>query len=305
LLINAKAWTGNPSQPWVETVGIKGSRIIAVGSKSLETEFKANKTIDAGGKLVLPGVIVNHVHFLDGAVTLLALEIAGIDRDTPDREGGLTVRDLNGDPTGMLKDNALLLVTRKMPKASDEQNTRMFNAATEEGLKHGVTQIYNVNERESQWDNIAIFEKAKTEGRLKIRAYYIPHITNRHRLAERIKAPVKGDEWLRFGGVKQLVDGSLGSTTAWYYQTYSDVPETSGFPLMQMDELKATIADAHELGLQLMIHAIGDRTNNEILRIFDELNVKDSRPGIEHAQHLSPACIKRFAELGVIPSMHP
>jgi predicted amidohydrolase YtcJ len=154
----------------------------------------------------------------------------------------------------------------------------MFNAAIEEGLKHGVTQIHHVIERESQWDNIAIFEKAKTEGRLKIRTYYIPHISNRHSLAERIKAQGKGDEWLRFGGVKQLVDGSLGSTTAWFYEPYSDAPETSGFSLMRMDELKATIAVAHELGLQLMIHGIGDRTNDEILGIFDELNLKGSRP---------------------------
>jgi predicted amidohydrolase YtcJ len=154
----------------------------------------------------------------------------------------------------------------------------MFNAAIEEGLKHGVTQIHHVIERESQWDNIAIFEKAKTEGRLKIRTYYIPYISNRHSLAERIKAQGKGDEWLRFGGVKQLVDGSLGSTTAWFYEPYSDAPETSGFSLMRMDELKATIAVAHELGLQLMIHGIGDRTNDEILGIFDELNLKGSRP---------------------------
>jgi predicted amidohydrolase YtcJ len=379
LVINAKAWTGNPKQPWVETIAIKGSRIIAAGDKDLEAKFSASKTIDADGQLVLPGFIDNHVHFMEGAATLLnidtqsaktkqafiskikdyalsipegewitggiwdheawggelphrdwideytqnnpvfltrtdghmgianslALEMSGINKDTPDSEGGMIVRDPNGDPTGILKDNALMLVTEKMPQASDAQSNRLFDAAIAHGLKNGVTQVHNVDERERQWSNIAIFEKAKAEGRLKIRAYYIPHISNRHRLAERIKTQGKGDEWLRFGGVKQLVDGSLGSTTAWFYQPYADAPETSGFPLMPMDELKSTIAEAHALGLQLVIHGIGDRTNDEILRIFEELDVKGSRPRIEHAQHLSPAAIKRFAELGVIPSMHP
>jgi predicted amidohydrolase YtcJ len=379
LVINAKAWTGNPNQPWVETIAIKDSRIIATGGKELEAEFNANKTIDAEGKLVLPGFIDNHVHFMEGAATLLnidtqsaktkqafiskikdyalsipegewitggiwdheawggelphrdwidqytqnnpvfltrtdghmgianslALEMSGINKDTPDTEGGLIVRDANGIPTGILKDNALMLVTEKMPQPSEAQNSRLFDAAIAHALINGVTQVHNVDERERQWSNIAIFEQAKAEGRLKIRVYYIPHISNRHRLAEQIKIQGKGDQWLRFGGVKQLVDGSLGSTTAWFYQPYADAPETSGFPLMPMDELESTIAEAHALGLQLVIHGIGDRTNDEILRIFEQLDVKGSRPRIEHAQHLSPAAIKRFAPLGVIPSMHP
>jgi predicted amidohydrolase YtcJ len=379
LVINAKAWTGNPKQPWVETIAIKDSRIVATGGKDLEADFNATKTIDANGKLVLPGFIDNHVHFMDGAATLLnidtqsaktkqafitkiknyalsipegewitggiwdheawggelphrdwidehtqknpvfltrtdghmgianslALEMSGINKETLSSEGGLIVRDPNGDPTGVLKDNALMLVTEKMPRPSEAQNNRLFDAAIAHGLINGVTQVHNVDERESQWSNIAIFEKAKAEGRLKIRTYYIPHISNRHRLSERIKTQGKGDNWLRFGGVKQLVDGSLGSTTAWFYEPYSDAPETNGFPLMPMKELKSTIAEAHALGLQLIIHGIGDRTNDEILRIFEELNVLGSRPRIEHAQHLSQAAIKRFAELGVTPSMHP
>jgi predicted amidohydrolase YtcJ len=379
MILNAKAWTGNPNQPWVDTIAIKDSRIVALGGKSLENDFNANTTIDAGGKMILPGFIDNHVHFMDGAATLLnidtqsaktkpafikaieeyalvtpkgewitggiwdheawggelphkdwidqvteenpvflirtdghmgianslVLKLVGIDKNTADPEGGLIVRDANGEPTGMLKDNAMQLVTAAMPQLSTEQQNRLFDAAVSEALKNGVTQVHHVDERESQWRNIAIFEQAKAEGRLKIRAYYIPHISNRKRLAQRIKSKGKGDEWLRFGGVKQLVDGSLGSTTAWFYKPYDDARETSGFPLMPMDDLKKTIAEAHELGLQLVIHGIGDRTNDEILRIFDELNVSGSRPRIEHAQHLSVSAIKRFSELGVIASMHP
>jgi predicted amidohydrolase YtcJ len=127
----------------------------------------------------------------------------------------------------------------------------------------------------------------------------------RQQLAQRIKAQGEGDNWLRFGGVKEIVDGSLGSTTAWFYDPYTDAPETSGFPLMEMTALRTSIREAHNLGLQLAIHAIGDKANDEILSLFAELDLKGERPRIEHAQHLSGAAINKFAELGVVPSVHP
>jgi len=110
---------------------------------------------------------------------------------------------------------------------------------------------------------------------------------------------------LRFGGVKELVDGSLGSTTAWFYKPYTDQPETNGFPLMKMAELKASLKEAHDYGLQLAIHGIGDQANDELLKLFEEIDVKGHRARIEHAQHLSVNAIKRFEALGVVPSMHP
>ncbi len=379
VIINAKAWTGNPNQAWAETIVIKDSRIIAVGDSALAKNYKAEETIDAQGKLVLPGFIDNHTHFMDGANSLVSvdtygsktiedfltrikkfattapkdewitgglwdheawggelphkdwldeisteipmylmrtdghmaianskvLELAGITRDTPNPEGGVILKDTNGEPTGIIKDKALNLVLAVLPPVTADKNAKTFDVGIQEALKNGVTQVHNMSENAKSWSNIAIFEKAKAEGRLKIRTYFFPHISMRNEIAAKIKAEGKGDEWLRYGGVKELVDGSLGSTTAWFYDPYSDTPETSGFALMQMDELKQNIKEAHELGLQLAIHGIGDRTNDEILKIFDELNVKGSRPRIEHAQHLSKAAIKRFAELEVIPSMHP
>jgi hypothetical protein len=379
IIVNAKAWTGNKEQPWTETIVINDSRIIAVGDSSLVAQYQAKKIIDAQGKLVLPGFIDNHTHFIDGANSLVSvgtygsktseeflttiknfaatapkdewitgglwdheawggelphkswlddisteipiylmrtdghmaivnskvLALAGINKDTPNPEGGLIEKDANGEPTGIIKDNALSLIRKMLPPATDEKNARTFDVGVQEALKNGVTQIHEMSENAESWSNIAIFEKAKAEGRLKIRTYFLPHISMRHDLAEKIKKEGKGDAWLRFGGVKELVDGSLGSTTAWFYEPYTDAPETSGFALMQMEDLKQNIKEAHELGLQLAIHGIGDKTNDEILKIFDELNVKGSRPRIEHAQHLSRGAINRFAELEVIPSMHP
>ncbi len=379
IISNATVWTGNPNQQWANTIVIKDSRIIAVGDSSLTEQYQAQKIINAQGKLVLPGFIDNHTHFMDGANSLVSvdtygsktiedflgiiknfaatapkdewitgglwdheawggelphkdwldeisteipmflmrtdghmaianskvLELAGITNDTANPEGGIILRDENGEPTGIIKDKALNLILAVLPPVTDEKNALTFDIGIAEALKNGVTQIHNMSENAKSWNNIAIFEKAKAEGRLKIRTYFFPHISMRQEIAEKIKAEGKGDEWLRFGGVKELVDGSLGSTTAWFYEPYTDSLDTCGFALMQMDALKQSIKEAHELGLQLAIHGIGDKTNDEILNIFEELNVKGSRARIEHAQHLSKEAISRFAELEVIPSMHP
>lgn len=375
LLTNAIVWTGNSQQPWADTIVIKGNRIHDVGGSDLVAMYHEASTIDVQRRLVLPGFIDNHVHFMDGAASLVSvdtfsaktkqdfihtlaefakdlpagewitgglwdhevwggelpqrrwidsvtgdnpvfllrldghmaiansvtLELAGITDDTPDPDGGLIVRDAEGKATGVLKDNAMNYVFSILPAMSEEKISAMFDAGIAEGLRNGVTQIHNM----SNWNNIGIFEKARAEGRLKIRTYYFPHISERHRLAKRIKEQGKGDQWLRFGGVKELVDGSLGSTTAWFYKPYTDAPETRGFPLMDMESLRQSIQESHEYGFQLAIHGIGDQANDEILKLFDELKIKGHRARIEHAQHLSSNAISRFAELGVIPSMHP
>lgn len=375
MIVNATVWTGVDEQPWAQTIVINENKIVAIGADDLARQYAAAETIDVGGKLILPGFIDNHTHFMDGSASLLGiktqgttssqefietvrdyaatspegewivgglwdheawegnlphkdwideytenkplfllrtdghmaiansavLDLAGVTKDTPDPEGGLIVRDADGEPTGVLKDNAMNFVWAVIPALSEEQADRTFDAGIQEALENGVTQVHNM----SSWDNIEIFKRAKADGRLKIRAYYFPHISNRHKLAEMIERDGKGDNWLRFGGVKELVDGSLGSTTAWFYDPYTDEPDTNGFPLMQMDALKTSLEEAHAYGFQLAVHGIGDQTNDEILRLFDELGVKGHRARIEHAQHLTPDAITKFAELGVVPSVQP
>ncbi len=230
-----------------------------------------------------------------------ALKKAGITRDTPDPDGGTIVRDEHGEPTGVLKDNAMNVVFEVLPPLTDEHNAAMFDAGVAEGLANGVTQVHNMG----RWEDIRIFEQAKAQGRLKLRTYFLPPISKRHELAKRIAQHGKGDDWLRFGGVKELVDGSLGSTTAWFYEPYSDEPGTRGFALMPIDELKTSLVEAHALGLQLAIHGIGDQTNDVILKLFAQMDLQDSRPRIEHAQHLTAQAVAQFAPLGVIASMHP
>lgn len=379
IIINAKVWTGNQAQPWATTIVIDDSTILAVGDDTLIHQYDSTEVIDVQGKLVLPGFIDNHVHFMDGANSLVsvdtygsktinefltriklfvstaskdewitgglwdhevwggelphkqwlddisidtpmflmrtdghmavanskALALAGIDKHTPDPEGGRILKDENGELTGIVKDNALWLIRDIIPLPTEQKNAATFDIGIQEALKNGVTQIHAVSEDANSWRNIAIFEKALDEGRLLVRTYFFPHISMRHQLAKKIEREGKGNEWLRFGGVKALVDGSLGSTTAWFHAPYTDVPSTSGFPLVSMDEFAVSLKEAHELGLQLAIHGIGDKANDEILDLFESIHVKGARARIEHAQHLSTSAIERFAQLNVIPAMHP
>jgi predicted amidohydrolase YtcJ len=113
---------------------------------------------------------------------------------------------------------------------------------------------------------------------------------------------------LRWGALKGFTDGSLGSTTAWFYQPYLDDPNTSGFNVTDTTDLRKWILAADSAGLHIAIHAIGDRANDFVLNVFEEAEKKthgDHRLRIEHAQHLSQAAIPRFAQLNVIPSMQP
>lgn len=250
----------------------------------------------------------NPVYLLrtDGHMALAnskALQIAGITKDTPDPEGGVIVRNQQGEPTGVLKDNAMQLVSAKYPAPSEEKVTQLFDAGIQEALENGVTQFHHMDM--TWWDGLPIFKKAKAEGRLKVRTYYYSHISKRHELAQMIEKEGNGDNWLRFGGVKVQADGALGSGTAWFYQPYTDAPENNGFPLLPMDELKVLLQESLDYGFQLAIHGIGDQTNDEVLRLIDEIGAKGSRPRIEHAQHLTPQAFKKFKQLGVIAAVHP
>jgi predicted amidohydrolase YtcJ len=235
----------------------------------------------------------------------VALRLAGIDENTVVPEGGEIVRNENGQITGLLKDKAMGLVDSVIPLPTEAQVDAALDAATELALSKGVTQIHDMGE----WGHLQAFLRAREQGRLRLRVYQFSLIEHAQELADYIAANGRGDDWLRWGGVKGFVDGSLGSTTAWFNQPYDDAPETSGLTKVDPDLLASQIAAADALGLQVTVHAIGDRANNWLLdtyaAVFAANGPRDRRFRIEHAQHLTAAAIPRFAELGVIPSMQP
>lgn len=245
------------------------------------------------------------IYRLDGHMVLansLALKIAGIDKDTPDIIGGEIVRDQNGNPTGILKDNAMNVLLDKVPTMSPQLKENSMRVAMDYLLANGVTSVHDV-------DSLGTYEvakKLKDAGELNIRIYTVNPLNHWKKRFGIIK---EDDKWLKTGGLKGFVDGSLGSHTAAFNEPYIDKPEDSGFFINTEENLSKWIMEADDAELQILVHAIGDKANHSILNIFDQLVLKngkkDRRFRIEHAQHLSPEDIKRFAELGVIVSVQP
>jgi predicted amidohydrolase YtcJ len=156
---------------------------------------------------------------------------------------------------------------------------------------------------------VAALARARARGTLTFRvSSYLP-LADWRSVAESVRIRGPGDAWLRTAGVKGLIDGSLGSTTAYFDQPYADAPETRGFLTTPEDSARRWIGAADSAGIQVVVHAIGDRANGLLLDIFDSVarahGPRDRRFRIEHAQHLRPRDIPRFAASGIVPSMQP
>lgn len=249
---------------------------------------------------------------LDGHMALAnstALRRAKITKETPDPPGGTIVHNpKTGEPTGILKDAAMNLVWSLIPRPTEVEAEAALNAALAEAARHGVTSIQDI----TPWNDYALYQKYRNADQLTVRIYARTPMSQWKRQADQVAREGAGDEWLRLGGLKAFMDGSLGSTTALFAEPYTDAPNTSG--LMADDnlpegKLEKDILEADKAGLQCSIHAIGDKANHVLLDYFQEARKqngpRDRRFRIEHAQHLQAADIPRFAKLHVIPSMQP
>lgn len=250
------------------------------------------------------------VNRLDGHMSLAnsaALALAKIDRSIKPIAGGEIVRRADGELTGLLKDEATNVVTAAVPASSEARLDADLARAMAHAASLGITGISSVS---TTWaEGVAAVRRARARGALTLRvSNYIP-LDRWRSVADSVKANGPGDDWIRVAGVKGLVDGSLGSTTAYFDAPFTDKPSTSGFLTTPEDSLRRWITAADSAGLQVVVHAIGDRANGLLLDIFEESARKngprDRRFRIEHAQHLRPRDIPRFAALGVIPSMQP
>jgi hypothetical protein len=385
-VVNARVWTGDRAAPWAEAIAVDGENIAALGTTAdIRARADGAAVVDAGGRLVVPGFIDSHVHFLDGGFRLASVQLrdaktrdefvsrikafaagvpagtwitggdwdhslwggelprrdwidavtpnhpvwvnrldghmalansaalaaAQVTRATRDIAGGEIVRTAAGEPTGLLKDNAMALVDKVVPPPSDAMRDRALAAAMRFVAEQGVTSVHNMG----SFADLATFARARQAGTLATRIYGVVPLGEWARLREAVAAKEyggsdgRGDDWLRVGGLKGFVDGSLGSHTAAFYEPFADAPKDRGLLVNTADDLHAWTAGADQAGLQVMVHAIGDRANGLILDIFDrvtkENGPRDRRFRIEHAQHLAATDIPRFAALAVIPSMQP
>ena len=380
-IVNARVWTGDPGRPWADAVAITGDRITAVGSSAEINKLArpVTRVIDAQGRMLVPGFIDSHVHFVEGGFGLTsvqlrdaktrdefirrigeharklpaaawmlegnwdhqnwggelprrdwidsvtpntpvfiqrldghmslantaALRAAGVTRETKDVAGGEIVRDASGEPTGILKDNAAGLVGHAVPDPRPEQEDAALDAAMRHVAEQGVTSVHNMG----TWRHLDIFGRAHRAGRLRTRIYSAVPISTWERLRDHVANNGRGDAWFRWGALKGFVDGSLGSHTAAMLEPFSDAPGDTGLFVTAPESLYTWTKGADAAGLHVVIHAIGDRANRILLDVFGrvaaENGARDRRFRIEHAQHLAPPEIPRFAKLGVIASMQP
>lgn len=382
--INTKIYTVSERQPYAEALIIEGNKILSVGSEEEIKKLinKDTKVIDLQGKLMLPGFIDNHVHFISGGFYLLgidlrpanstsefkqilknyaskfpgkwitggywdhekwevtdlptkemidevvsdqpvfvdrldghmgvansfALKLAGITKDTESPEGGLIVKDpKTGEPTGVLKDNAMYLITKHIPEPTVDENYQALLAALDEAKKLGITSVQDI----TYGDALTAFQKAKDEEKLTCRIFTRwPIADYKDHVEKSIKAGF-GDNLIRMGSLKAFADGSLGSSTAWFFDRYDQDTMTTGLAMDIITDgsLEKWALDADKNQLQLSVHAIGDRANSYMLDLYEKIINKnpkwDRRFRIEHAQHVRFEDIKRFAELGVIASVQP
>lgn len=246
---------------------------------------------------------------LDGHMALansVTLRLAGMDRSTGDIAGGTIVRDRNGELTGVLKDEAQKPVIAVIPTPSPQQSDAALQRAMAWAASKGVTGVGDVS---VPWYEVAALRRAHAAGKLTTRVAVFVPLADWRRMADTVRARGVGDDRLRVAGVKGYVDGSLGSQTALFYGPYNDAPETSGLMVTPEDSLRAWIGAADSAGLQVVVHAIGERANGILLGIFDSVSrahgKRDRRFRIEHAQHLRKRDIPRFAQSDVIASMQP
>jgi len=248
------------------------------------------------------------INRLDGHMMLVntaAMQAAGVTDEVQDVPGGEIVRFSDGRPTGIFKDNAFDVFYKALPEPTEAQEDQALQAAMEHVASHGVTSVHHMG----TFDDLEVFQRNWQKGNLKTRIYAATPIAQWAKLAKRIQVEGRGDDWLHWGMLKGFMDGSLGSHTAAFFEPYNDAPQDSGLFVTKPKQMERYILNADTANLHVVVHAIGDRANAELLDIFEKTieqnGEKDRRFRIEHAQHLRAEDIPRFAELGVIPSMQP
>ena len=344
--INGKIYTVNEKQSHAESVIVEGNKISFVGSNEEAKSLidKSTKVVDLNGKLMLPGFIDNHVHFISGGFYLLgidlrpansttefkqilkdyaekhpgkwitggywdhekwevndlptkemideavsnqpvfvdrldghmgvansfALKMAGITKDTESPDGGLIVKDpVTGEPTGVLKDNAMYFINKIIPDPTEEENYEALLAAIEETKKLGITSVQDITYDAA----LTAFQRARQEGKLTCRIYTRWPISDyKDHVNKNIKVGY-GNEYLRMGSLKAFADGSLGSSTAWFFERYDQDTLTTGLAMDIITDgsMEKWCLDADKNQLQISVHAIGDKANSYMLDLFEKI----------------------------------
>lgn len=252
-------------------------------------------------------VFVNRLDGHEALANAAALRAAGVTKDTPTPPGGEIPRDpQSGEPLGIFKDRALDVIGRTIPEPTPERRDSALARALAFAASLGVTATAHMS---ASWADLASYRRLERAGRLTLRAaLYLP-LESWRAVADTVRLRGAGDEWVKIGGLKGFMDGSAGSRTAYFFEPYSDSAGYYGLLQHPEADMRGWIGSADAAGLQIAVHAIGDRANAIVLAIYDSVarahGPRDRRFRVEHAQHLRPQDIPRFGQLGVIASMQP
>ncbi len=235
-----------------------------------------------------------------------ALRLAGITRDTPDVSGGIIERDEHGEPTGVVKDNAKQRVLDVIPPLTEALTDQIFGRGIQNALSKGVAQIHDT---EVNWSVQDVARRLRSKGATGIRIYSMVPLADWERMAALVKAEGGGDDWVRWGALKCVSDGSLGARTARFHEPYVDAPDQRGVWATRVEDMREWIPAADAAGLAIATHAIGDEANDVVLDIYADAarrnGPRDRRFRIEHAQHLSQGAWTRMAQQQVFASVQP
>jgi predicted amidohydrolase YtcJ len=247
-----------------------------------------------------------------GVVNSVVLRKAGITAKTVDPPGGVVYRKPGTkEPTGLLRDNAMGLVDGLVPAPSESEIIEAVQAALAEARQNGVTSVQDMDGSgdATRRTLFRVYQQLAHHGKLTVRVGLRWPLGEWRALADLGVESGFGDDWVKIGGLKGFVDGSLGSSTAKFFDPFVNEPGSTGVYVTQLDKMRRDVIAADRAGLSVAVHAIGDRANAELLDIFAEAakanGPRDRRFRIEHAQHLRPEDYPRFKELGVIASMQP
>jgi len=241
----------------------------------------------------------------------VALKLAGVTAQTPDPPGGEIVHDQHGEPTGVLKDAAKNLIANKVPPPTHDQRLTAAKRALEYAASLGVTSVQDMN---PEYADMEVYSELAQRGQLTSRVYAAPLEPKWQDQAKLGIRHAYGSSYYRIGAVKGFADGSLGSTTAYFFQPYIDAPNTRGLlsdEMQDKQQMLTRLRGADKAGLQLCIHAIGDAAISTTLDLFAQIAKENPQPNgdrrfrIEHAQHMASKDFARFAQLNVIASVQP
>lgn len=259
-------------------------------------------------------VLLTHASGHAIMVNQYAMKLAGVDEKTANPDGGEILKKSDGQPTGLFRENADELIysalrktTARLSEADRLEIARQRVAlAAAECLKHGVTMVHDAG---TNLRDIQLLKQLQQTQQMPMRATVMIRDSTRT-VVDWLEnhAPWQSeDHYLQVRSVKLSIDGALGSHGAWLLEPYYDLPTSAGLNTLPLDELREVAQTCHAKGWQLCVHAIGDKANRQVLdafeTVFGGINRSDLRWRVEHAQHLNPEDIPRFAKLGVIPAM--